>query len=152
MRHLIYSNSWSLFCFLGTENIGASLGIKMGLLTMEYHAMLILVHFTKDCMGSQRRIPNCITLTGKLLGEWWDYKMLNSNQMIRCSAPTTEKICKLNQKCQHRNLRIHDQNRTSRCACIYYSWMERSSWRNSARESTTCSLLHNFFYSVKNKQ
>jgi hypothetical protein len=38
------------------------------------------------------------------------YKMLNSNQMIRCSTPTTEKICKLNQKYQHGNLRIHDQN------------------------------------------
>uniref|UniRef100_A0A2K2CCZ9 Uncharacterized protein n=1 Tax=Populus trichocarpa TaxID=3694 RepID=A0A2K2CCZ9_POPTR len=33
---------------------------------------------------------------------------------LRCSTPTAEKIFKLNQKYQQGNLRIHDQNRTSR--------------------------------------
>jgi len=150
MRHLIYSNSWSLFCFWGTENIGVWRS-KWGSWRWNTMPCPYLSILPRIVWGGQRRIP-CITLSGKLLGEWWDYKMLNSNQMIRCSTPTTEKICKLNQKYQQGNLRIHDQNRTSRCACIYYSWMERSSWRNSARESTTCSLLHNFFNSVKNKQ
>lgn len=108
MRHLIYSNSWSLFCFWGTENIGVWRS-KWGSWRWNTMPCPYLSILPRIVWGSQRRIP-CIILSGKLLGEWWDYKMLNSNQMIRCSTPTTEKICKLNQKYQHGNLRIHDQN------------------------------------------